>query len=81
MRVPGACVSNRRWLPRRSGCTQRFDANGNPLVECAQFADGFVWGPVKLVDMQIAGEQAKSQLQPGLTCTQVCISYIRSILA
>jgi len=39
---------------------QQVDGNGNPLVECIQFADGFSWGPVKAVDMQIAGEQAKS---------------------
>ncbi len=60
---------------------QQFDASGNPLLECAQFAEGFSWGPVKLVDMQIAGEQAKSLLQPAPTCTQFCISHIRSILA
>jgi hypothetical protein len=40
--------------------TQQTDANGNPLVECAQFADGFSWGPVKLADVHIAGEQASS---------------------
>jgi len=39
---------------------QQVDANGNPLVECAQFADGFSWGPVKLADVRIAGEQANS---------------------
>ena len=39
---------------------QQLDANGNPLVECAQFADGFAWGPVKIADVHIAGEQASS---------------------
>jgi len=39
---------------------QQLDANGNALVECAQFADGFSWGPVKLADVRIAGEQANS---------------------
>jgi hypothetical protein len=34
--------------------------NGNSLVECTQFADGYSWGPVATVDMQIAGETAKS---------------------
>jgi uncharacterized protein DUF3443 len=34
--------------------------NGNSLVECTQFADGFSWGPVVTADMQIAGETAKS---------------------
>ncbi len=40
--------------------TQQRDAKDNPVVECAQFADGFTWGPVKLADMKIAGEQASS---------------------
>ena len=39
---------------------QQFDANGNPLAACAQFADGFSWGSVKAVDMSIAGEKASS---------------------
>jgi hypothetical protein len=33
-------------------------AVGNSLVECTVFADGYSWGPVALVDMQIAGESA-----------------------
>src|SRR5262249_42325588 len=37
---------------------QQTDANGNPMVECAQFADGFSWGPVKMADIRIAGEAA-----------------------
>ena len=39
---------------------QQTDASGNPLLECAQFADGFSWGPVKVADIHIAGEQASS---------------------
>ena len=39
---------------------QQTDAAGNPLVECAQFVDGFSWGPVKMADIHIAGEQANS---------------------
>jgi hypothetical protein len=35
-------------------------AVGNSLVECTQFADGYSWGPVALVDLQIAGESASS---------------------
>lgn len=31
-----------------------------PVVECAKFADGFSWGPVKLADLKISGEQANS---------------------
>jgi hypothetical protein len=39
---------------------QQKDANGNPAVACAQFADGFSWGPVKVADVKLAGEQANS---------------------
>lgn len=39
---------------------QQLDANGNPLVECIQFADGNSWGPVKIADIRIAGEVASS---------------------
>ena len=34
--------------------------NGNSLVECTPFVDGYSWGPVALADMQIAGETATS---------------------
>ena len=37
---------------------QQVDASGNPVTECAQFADGFTWGSVKLADVKIAGEHA-----------------------
>lgn len=39
---------------------QQRDANGNAIVQCTQFADGFSWGPVKIADVRIAGEQASS---------------------
>lgn len=39
---------------------QQKDANGNPVAECAQFADGSTWGSVRLADLKIAGEQASS---------------------
>ena len=39
---------------------QKTDSNGNPIVECFQFVDSFVWGPVQTADVQIAGEQAHS---------------------
>jgi hypothetical protein len=29
-----------------------------PVVECAQFADGYSWGPVVAADLEIAGEKA-----------------------
>ena len=38
---------------------QQTDATGNYAVaECAQFADGYAWGPVKIADVKIAGEEA-----------------------
>jgi Protein of unknown function (DUF3443) len=39
---------------------QQQTANGSPVVECGQFADGFTWGPVKLADVKMSGEQAGS---------------------
>jgi hypothetical protein len=35
-------------------------ANGDSLIECTQFVDGYSWGPVALADVQISGETAKS---------------------
>jgi hypothetical protein len=40
--------------------SQQKDSTGNSVGECAQFADGIVWGPVKIADVKIAGEQAGS---------------------
>jgi Protein of unknown function (DUF3443) len=40
---------------------QQTDDTGNyAIAECAQFADGFSWGPVKVADVKIAGEEAAS---------------------
>ena len=40
--------------------TQQTDVKGNPVVACAHFVDGYPWGPVKLADLQLAGERANS---------------------
>jgi len=32
--------------------------DGNSLLECTQFADGYSWGPVEQADVQIGGESA-----------------------
>lgn len=37
---------------------QQTAANGGPVVECAQFQDGFTWGPVQTADVKLAGETA-----------------------
>jgi Protein of unknown function (DUF3443) len=34
--------------------------NGNSLVECTQFVDGYSWGPIALADIQVGGEAASS---------------------
>lgn len=39
---------------------QQKDASGNPIAECAAFADGETWGPVQTADISIAGEKASS---------------------
>jgi len=39
---------------------QQTDASGNPVAVCAQFADGFSWGSVRMADVRIAGELAAS---------------------
>jgi hypothetical protein len=39
---------------------QRTATSGAPLVECAQFEDGFTWGPVQSADVKLSGETASS---------------------
>ena len=39
---------------------QQTDSAGNPLVECGQFASGYTWGPVKVADVRLAQELARS---------------------
>jgi len=39
---------------------QQNDASGAPIVECAQFVDGFTWGPVQNADIKMGGEQASN---------------------
>jgi hypothetical protein len=36
------------------------DGNNNTIVECAQYADGYAWGPVVTADMTISSEKALS---------------------
>lgn len=35
-------------------------SDGNSLVECTQFVDGYSWGPITSADMQVSGETATS---------------------
>lgn len=39
---------------------QETDSSGNPIAECAQFADGYTWGPMVMADVKMGGEQANS---------------------
>ncbi|MEO8164450.1 MAG: DUF3443 domain-containing protein [Betaproteobacteria bacterium] len=39
---------------------QQTDTIGSPLVECGQFVNGFTWGSVKIADIRIAAELARS---------------------
>jgi len=32
------------------------DVNGNPLAECMQFSEGYMWGPVRRANLKMAGE-------------------------
>ncbi len=43
-----------------SALQQEVTADGNSVVECTQFADGFSWGPVKVANVQLAGESASN---------------------
>jgi hypothetical protein len=54
LRILAPLISSGLPLP------QAMDAAGNALVECAQFVDGFSWGPVKMADIRLAGELASS---------------------
>ncbi|WP_168789745.1 DUF3443 domain-containing protein [Paraburkholderia aromaticivorans] len=47
-------------LPASMALPQQKDASGHLVAECMQFFDGYTWGPVKLADLQIAGEKAAS---------------------
>lgn len=35
-------------------------SDGNSLLECTQFVDGYAWGPVASADLQMSGEKASS---------------------
>jgi hypothetical protein len=38
----------------------QIDANSNTIFECAEFADGYAWGPTAVADLTISGEVAAS---------------------
>jgi hypothetical protein len=54
LRIMSSVLSPALSLP------QLTDPAGNPVVACAQFVDGFSWGPVKTADLKLGGETASS---------------------
>lgn len=36
------------------------NGSGKAIAECAQFADGHTWGPLRIADVRLSGEQAAS---------------------
>ena len=43
-----------------TGLTPATDASGNKIIECGQFADGYVWGQVTTVDLTVGGLTASN---------------------
>jgi hypothetical protein len=39
---------------------QENDPDGNPIAECGGFVDGFTWGPLRLADVKMGNEDARS---------------------
>jgi hypothetical protein len=39
---------------------QQKASDGDPVVECLPFVNGYTWGPVEAADLQISGEKASS---------------------
>ncbi|MEO6919723.1 MAG: DUF3443 domain-containing protein [Collimonas sp.] len=54
LRIISSVLSGSMTLPALTS------SSGNPLAECARFADGYSWGSVKQADVRIAGEVASS---------------------
>ena len=47
-------------LASAASLPQQASDDGSPVAVCGQFADGTVWGSMRLADVRIAGETAKS---------------------
>jgi len=55
LRILGSVLSGSLGLP-----TVNDNVSGNAIAECAQFADGYSWGPLRQADLQVGGEKAQS---------------------
>jgi hypothetical protein len=56
LRVVSSVLDSALMLP------QRMATDGNPLIECYQYADGYNWGPVATADVHLGGELAAAAL-------------------
>ncbi len=54
LRIISSVLSTSLTLPLET------DASGDALAECAMFADGYSWGPLRQANLQIGGESATS---------------------
>lgn len=54
LRIIASVLDPTKMLP------QLIDTNGSSIGECATFADGYSWGPVKTADVNISGETASN---------------------
>jgi len=56
LRIISSALSSSLTLPLET------DSDGNAIAECAMFADGYGWGPVRIANLQIGDESADSLL-------------------
>lgn len=47
-------------VPAGLALPQNTTPGGTALVECAQFADGYAWGPIKSADVQLGSQTARA---------------------
>lgn len=55
LRLISTAVSSQLGLPAET-------SGGDPILECVEFGDGYVWGPVVTADVQVAGEKTTSSV-------------------
>jgi hypothetical protein len=58
LRIVYEALTPQQWASL--GLTQEATASSQPIAECAQWADGYSWGPVVTADVQISSETGSS---------------------
>jgi Protein of unknown function (DUF3443) len=58
LRIVYGALTPTQWASL--GLTQEATATSQPIAECAQWADGYSWGPVVTADVQISSETGSS---------------------